>query len=267
MPIPISVLVQHQTNLVTIPLETTLSEALAIMIKYDFSQLPVIDGKPLGLVTNTSIIRALTTLSATPKYLHVKDVLIKNTPFKGSEDLLSLLDYLLSTSAGLVTNEAGELIGIITDYDTTQYFRQRAEDILLVEDIESTLKSHLLNTYGITNEGQIDLQNAINSLNTPVHDSRKSSDSILKHFSNVKGVQYTQQELDAIIDKHLPLPKNRYFDMLALTEYIHCAHKKWDKLSTTYTISQKLWTKMLYEVRDIRNKLAHFRGEVTEHER
>ena len=37
-----------------------------------------------------------------------------------------------------------KLIGIVTSYDSTEYFRRRAEDMMLVEDIESMVKDLVL---------------------------------------------------------------------------------------------------------------------------
>jgi CBS domain-containing protein len=44
----------------------------------------------------------------------------------------------------LIVDGAGRLIGIVTTYDYTEYLRQRAEDMMLVEDIETTVKDLVL---------------------------------------------------------------------------------------------------------------------------
>jgi CBS domain-containing protein len=57
---------------------------------------------------------------------------------------------LKNTYAVLIVNAEGSLIGIVTSYDTTEYFRRRVEDMMYVEDIESTLKDFIRAGFNIT---------------------------------------------------------------------------------------------------------------------
>ena len=270
MPIPAKNLVQHQNNIVTVALDTKLTEALALMIEHDFSQLPVVDVtfKPLGIVTTDGITRALLTLGTSVKELKVKDVFTKPPIFQADEDLLYLLDYLLNASAVFIVNKEGKLIGIITDYDTTQYFRQRAEDIVLVEDIESTLKSHLRTVHDALVEDSKELRTGIASLNTTLDETRKKSHAALNEFGKNKGATFTSEDVHAIVDRFFPITdKVRHFDSLTLSEYIQFAHKAWSKLDPAFELSKSAWLEMMGAVREIRNKLVHFRGDISPVER
>jgi CBS domain-containing protein len=240
------------------------------MIEHDFSQLPVVDAdfKPLGIVTTDSITRALLTLGTNVKELRVRDVFTKPPIFQADEDLLYLLDYLLKASAVFIVDAGGKLIGIITDYDTTQYFRQRAEDIVLVEDIESTLKSHLRAAHNALTEDSEELRAGVAALNTTLDETRKRSYSVLKEFCKNKGIEFTPDEANLVIDKSFPLSsKARPFDSLTLSEYIQFAQKAWSKLDIIFTLPKSAWLEMMDAVREIRNKLVHFRGDISPVER
>ncbi|GAB3726185.1 hypothetical protein GCM10027594_07840 [Hymenobacter agri] len=240
------------------------------MIEHDFSQLPVVDAdfKPQGIVTTDSITRALLTLGTSVKEPKVKDVFTKAPVFRADEDLLYLLDYLLKASAVFITDAEGTLTGIITDYDTTQYFRQRAEDIVLVEDIESTLKAHLRAVHNAQTEDSEDLSNGIATLNTTLDETRKRSQATLKEYCKNKELEFSQDEANAVIDKFFPVAdKNRPFDDLTLSEYIQFAQKAWPKLSAIFNLPKNAWSEMMDAVREIRNKLVHFRGDISPVER
>lgn len=270
MPIPARHLVQNQGKLVTVNLDMKLTQALALMIENDFSQLPVVDAdfKPLGIVTTDGITRALLTLGTNVKELRVKDVFTKPPIFQADEDLLYLLDYLLKASAVFIVDTNGKLIGIITDYDTTQYFRQRAEDIVLVEDIESTLKSHLRTVHNALIEDSEELRTGIGALNTTLDETRKKSHAAFKEFCKNKNIEFTSDEANLVIDKFFPLnDKVRPFENLTLSEYIQFTQKVWQKLDTVFTIPKSAWTEMMDAVREIRNKLVHFRGDISPVER
>ena len=49
-------------------------------------------------------------------------------------------------------NNEGTLDGIVTSYDTTEYFRSRAEDMMYVKDIEDTLKDFIRTAFNITDD-------------------------------------------------------------------------------------------------------------------
>ncbi|RAK63821.1 CBS domain-containing protein [Hymenobacter edaphi] len=272
MPLPAKHLLQTKSTPVTVSPENSLTEALSLMLKNDFSQLPVLDedGRPTGIVTTDSIARALLNLGTKVRDLHVIDAVIKAPTFPVDEDLLYLLDFLLKSSAVLIVDGGRKLIGIITDYDTTQYFRGRAEDIVLVEDIESTLKAHIRNTYSSIEEESTALQEAVASLGNSWDGMRKKSVASLKHLCKSENITPTQETIDSIVDKHFPSDKEkRRFDDLTLAEYIQLAmqEKAWKKLRTVFRVPREAWHEMMESVRETRNKLVHFRGDISSIER
>ncbi|MDO7845566.1 CBS domain-containing protein [Hymenobacter sp. M29] len=269
MPIPAGDLVQNQI-VISVKLYTTLAEALNLMIEHDFSQLPIIDikNRPLGVVTSASIARALLRFGVRAEELNVSDAILKIPTYQADEDLLYILDNMLMHSAVFIVNAAGALLGIITEYDTTQYFRQRAEDIVLLNDIENTLKEHILNAYGASENESAELREAINGLSSSWNGIRKKGELMLKAYSKSKQITTVKTEIDEHIDKYFPLKEElKMFHDLTLSEFIQLSQKAWVKLNDAFKISGPAWTKMIEEVREIRNKLVHFRGDISPVER
>jgi len=276
MAIPIQHLTHDQPTLITISPNATLQEAVALMIENDFSQLPIVeDGKPYGspasFVTSSSIARALRYFGTPLNDLRVRDAIIPARTVSADEDLFSKMDDLLDAYAVLVLHPDGTLAGIVTNYDTTQYFRRRAEDMLLVEDIETTLKDHVRVAFGgDESDPNGSLQTAINSLSSFVDNIRDDCRKAFRKFCGMKSVAVTDTEIDEVVNKPFDGTKSdRKFDDLTLNEYIQLARKEeaWATLGSHFGVSDKAFLEMLEGVRKTRNKLMHFRPDVTPVER
>lgn len=276
MAIPIQHLTQDQPALITISPSATLQDAVALMIEHDFSQLPVVeDGKPYGnpasFVTSSSIARALRIFRTSLHDLRVRDAIVGARTISIDEDLFSKMDDLLDAYAVLVLNPDGSLAGIVTNYDTTQYFRRRAEDMLLVEDIETTLKDHIRVAFG-GNESDPDgpLQTAINALGSPIDGVREDCRRAFRKFCSSQSIDIDANVLVDVIDKPFAGTKgDRKFDDLTLNEYIQLARKDeaWLRLGPIFGVSDKAFLEMLEGVRKTRNKLMHFRPDIEPVER
>lgn len=57
--------------------------------------------------------------------------------FKLDDDPSSLQNRLLESYAALIVDDDEKLIGIVTNYDTAEYYRRRARNLMLIEEIES----------------------------------------------------------------------------------------------------------------------------------
>ncbi len=130
------------------------------MLGHDYSQLPVIDSqtKRWYLVTSDSILQAFVNFGVivNKTELRVKDALVKvERVYYASDDLFELLRGVKDTGAALIVNDQQELTHVVTSFDTTEYFRQWAEDIMYARDIESTLK-RFINAGFKQHDGDID---------------------------------------------------------------------------------------------------------------
>lgn len=271
MPFRIQSLIEGKPTPATVTPDETVQRALQIMIEGDYSQLPVIDPdrKPLGMVTSDSILRALNHFDVTIGKLHVVDTLIKVRSFRSDEDMFDLLDDLRDRYAVLIVDGEGRLTGIVTTYDTTEYFRQRAQDIMFVRDIEEMMKSYVNAAFTDTNS-DIDpdaQQAAIEEITPSNKELRKSFKQALCHYLECRGVSKAEFDItcaDAAFDTYLFKKSSvKSFDRLTLTDYIELLlhASRWETYSAIFQIERDAIRRLLEAVRDTRNALAHFRDE------
>lgn len=253
---------------VTVTKDEALTTALKRMIEHDFSQLPVVNGDniPEGIITSDSILRALSNFGVVLNDIRLRHAMVKK-PYQVNEniDLLDLFDDMRDGYA-LITNDEGELVGIVTSYDTTEYFRQRAQDILLVENIESTLKDFVQIAFSSHRDGEARLEKAIESMTNASTDLRKRYEKGMRHYLRERnGADHTPvdktlldqtfaQHLD---DKRLSIP----FDRLTLANYIslflHKVH--WARFADIFELDKPAVENLLISVLQTRNDLSHFR--------
>lgn len=276
MAISIENLISEKNEVVTIPINETLETAVALMIEHDFSQLPVVEnglpyGNPAKFVTSDSISKALKMFQTKLTELKVRDALIPARTVSIDEDFFTKMDDLLDADAVLVLKSEGTIASIITNYDITQYFRKRAEDMLLVEDIETSLKDHIRAAYGgDTNESSPPLQKAINSLSSFVDNIQEDSRRSFKKFCYKNELNLSEEDLAEYVDGPFSKVKiDKTFDDLTLNEYIQLARKEeaWNVLSEHFSIPSIAFLSMLEGVRTTRNKLMHFRPDIRPVER
>jgi len=220
------------------------SKALALMIEYDYSQLPVIvieDGYhiPEGMITYEGILRGIRNFKAGIDDLKVRDVMIPAPDYSWDDDLFDILDRLKETNAVLITT-GPDLTGIVTSYDTTEYFRNRTEDLMRVEDIELMIKEFIKTTYA-DESGEVD-QKRLNDAVSQAIAYRTSND---------------------------PNEKRLTFDDLSLADYIKLLLSKetWASIGQIFGVQRNYVNELLNGVREIRNALAHFRGDLTAEQR
>jgi CBS domain-containing protein len=229
-------LLEGRPRPVTIKPNHSLEEVLDLMVEHNFSQLPVVDanGKPMGIVTADTILNALKIFSLTVDKVKVSNAMTHRMAiFEPEDDLFEMLDELVDSQVVLITDETKKLVGIVTNYDATDYFRRRAESMMLVEDIEVALREHIRASFS-DEFGQLDqssLADAIKSI-----ESRNGTD----------------------------------FEKLSFYDYqkLLLHPSRWDDYKKTFSdIDPASLNKLLDEVRKMRNTLAHFRDQLTAKQR
>lgn len=156
MPATIGDILKTKPELITTTLDVMLYAALELMIRYDYSQLPVLDGegRPIGIVTSDSVVRAIHHFgmilrepkddAVKARQPRVRDVMLREIETCQPEDeVFRVHRQLRDVSSVLVVDPQKRLIGIVTGYDTTEYLRQRVQDIVFVQDIEDRLKDYV----------------------------------------------------------------------------------------------------------------------------
>ena len=266
---------QTLESLVTATEEMSIQDALEQMIEYDFSQLPVVDKefKLKGLITSDSILRAVSYFKSTLDKIKVSHATFNAKTCRPDDDLSELLNGLRDASAISIVDKAGKLIAIVTNHDTAEYYRQRAEDIMLAEDIETTLRGYIENAYR-DNDGDIEndaLRKAIEDITPSGKDLKNKFKQALCSYLSRSGQISPPPDnklIDDIFMQHLHKPiEVKSFEDLTLFEYIQLFKNFWNKYKAAFNhLEWESIDKLLGEVRQTRNAISHFR-EVTSNQR
>lgn len=279
MPFTVQQLIEGRQEPVTVSPQDTVKKALELMIEHDFSQLPVVDEsrKPIGIVTSDSILRALNNFGLPLAGLRVSHAMVKiHRKYSPDEDLFDLLDDLKNAYAVLIIDAEESLIGVVTSYDTTEYFRRRAEDMMFVEDIETTLKDFIRAAFNVSDDAD---QQKLPAMIADMTDSdlRKKFQGALNHYLSLWNKKSDQgivkfdvdiaEEVFAKVFTHKDSPKS--LDDLTLNDYIQLLlHKStWPQFSPVFQLNADGVRNLLDGVRKTRNDLAHFHGEISASQR
>jgi CBS domain-containing protein len=248
MPYQVQQILKGKGYPVCVQKDDPVSKALSLMIEHDYSQLPVVTTQdndldfPEGIITYEGILRGIRNFNTKIEALRVRDVMMSAPIYNVEDDLFDILDRLKETNAVLVMHgDLNALVGIVTSYDTAEYFRNHTEDLMRVEDIELMVKDFIRLGYTLENgeldEARLDLAIA-------------------------KATEYANKE-------GTPNTKKKTFADLTLSEYITILIKKetWSFYEPIFKISRDALNGLLCGVRDIRNALAHFRGDISAEQR
>lgn len=276
MPSIIETLALENQALVTVTENDSAQYALSRMIEHDFSQLPVVDNarKLKGIITSDSILRAVSYFKVVPERLKVSHaIVVKAITHRDEEGLPELLRGLRDTSAIPIVNGDRKVIAIVTHYDTAEYYRHRAADLMLAADIELTLRDLILSASNSDsdesdNEAMAEL---IKGIVPSEQKQKRKFRGALMHYINQAGIaDHTLDTtlLDSVFDQHLkkPAPK-KTFKKLTLSELIHIVQNIWSDYQQDFRdMPWEVVGPLLDDVRDTRNKVAHF-NEVTDEQR
>jgi CBS domain-containing protein len=146
---------QTSETLVTVLEAQCLQDALSLMIEHDFSQLPVVDEdfKLRGLISSDSALRATSYFKCELQKLYVSHAMFTPKICRSDDDIAELLSLLGESNTVLVVGKENRLVGILTGYDTTEYYRKQAEDIMLAEEIELLVRDYIRAAH--TNEDEL----------------------------------------------------------------------------------------------------------------
>ncbi|MFB6185440.1 MAG: CBS domain-containing protein, partial [Halobacteriaceae archaeon] len=217
---------------VTVNLDDSIQEALQLMLKNDFDQLPVVSEYGVeGTVTYKSVTKYVKSIDV-PRVneTSVKIALNTSPTFVDREqDLFDLFDTLAEDDYVLIGNQ-DELEGILTRYDVFYFLEYQVEPLLKIGDIEESLR-HLF---------------------------RKS-------FSNLdQRIEETfaeRSEYDSSYDPPEGLEK------FSFDEYRMFMMRNLDQLPPRLSQEQDMVESLLEDIRETRNALFHFRAKAEDVDR
>jgi CBS domain-containing protein len=265
-------LLEGRSKPVCARLDATAAEAISLMTEHDFSQLPVVNevGSPVGIITTDSLLRAANHLGVLLHDLKVRDAYEAHKAMRVDGDLFDLLDEVQRSYAVLIVDADGRLTGIVTQFDTTAYFRRRAEDMMVVEDIETTLKEHIFRIYNAEMDRGTALNNAIEEVANSYKKLRRKYELALKTYAKKNGQPSSGLSTEAVEDSFKCFgqkEQKKELDDLTIEEItdVLLRHKACPKIGDQTDGSSV--RKLLSGIRDTRNILAHFRGDITAEQR
>ena len=268
MALTIADFLKDRTAPVCVKHNESLSVALELMRTHDYTQLPVIDGRDrlVGMVTSDSILQALESLRAHSRQLRVKDALIVTRPLDRDDDTAELLSALRNGYAAVVVDLDGKVTGIITGFDASEHLRARSENILLVEDIENSLKDHIRSAYQFP-DGRLDetrLTAAIAQID-PNRGIRSKVAKALKKYAEKGGQVDANETLNSVLDEVCPTGTPTAFERLTLGSYVDLLlhDSVWKDYRDVFGIDAESARHMFDAIRKVRNSLAHFRDDIS----
>lgn len=285
MPYTVEQLFNDRENIIPptgIQKTSSVEEALNIMLEKQFSQLPVVDkdnrliGETVAyMVTNESILRALKHLNLAPAKLRVSDAVVTVRPYRLEDQLSDLLKDLIDTYAVPIMGDKRQLVGVVTSYDTTEYFRKRAEDMMHIERIEKILQDYI-KLYFSNPSGNLN-EDALNAAIADIMPSNKKElrgpfNQALNYYLELLGD--TSSSINAefaakAFEKHLFQKESpKAFDKLSFDDYIKLfvQERRWERYKRIFLRERKEMQEVLEGIRNIRNALAHFRVETITNE-
>lgn len=277
MPITALDMIKNKGFPITTGMDTPILEALALMNQYEYSQLPVvnINKKQQGIITGESILRTQKKLGAPLDKLKVQHAATNAGKSAPDDNIFDVFELFNKYSAVLVVDSDDILMGIITPWDAAAHLQQRTEDLMLIEDIESAIKEHILASFTDRNSGvlsQESLDKAISNMNDRREQTSKLVIGALQKYLAKAEVDH-QIKLDLVHETFDKLINNgrqdTSFDKLSLYQYIELllSRDRWTTYGATFSLEPEYLSKLLHDVRNIRNQLAHFRDEITQDQR
>lgn len=230
MSILLSEMVQGFEKLVCVRRDTTVQEALDIMLPKQFSQLPIVDGdrQLIGVVSEHSIVRAFNAHKKpydTVAKLRVIDCLDldKNTTLSPGDDIFDAMERLETASYVIVVDPPRVPVGIVTSYDTGKIFRALGEVLDRASDMEMLLRE---------------------SITRATFWSNKTVEDALRNAgSDQKGME-----------------RLTFGDLINIIEN----GKNWPLFERVFGSQQFSFRHHMERPRDIRNDIAHFRRKATQ---
>jgi len=278
MAFPVQHLLAHKPKPVWVSPAEPADGACRIMREHGFSQLPVVSDKgiALGLVTHESILRALGHFNVSLDRLRVSAALTSPRSMQPDDDFFDLLEALTDSYASLILDKENHLVGIVTQDDLLVYFRRRAEDLILVEEIELGLREHVLCAF--SDQAGALLREELCSAVDEVADQasrfrRKFHRALASYMGTTNGGTKPAPINEAEADKAFKAfdLKYRAKELSDLTfeetRTLLLHEQRWATYGAAFGIDKKALSDLLERVRDSRNKLAHFRGDLSDDER
>ena len=136
----VSRLLAASTRPLTVPPDCTLCEAVTLMLRHDYSQLPVMTNERdvKGVISWESIAPRLALTSEKPEF--VRDYMKAHHEVNSIDSLFRVISRIVEHSYVLVRAQDRSISGIVTTTDLSLQFQQLSEPFLLLAEIENHIR-------------------------------------------------------------------------------------------------------------------------------
>jgi CBS domain-containing protein len=217
---------------VSIQTSATVAEALAIMLEHKYSQLPVLDGeRPVGVFSLWSLAHLLAGGSSKNILSQEVEDLVDRIPIVDLETSLYEVLGNLDRHEAVLIGDQERLLAIATTWDVLSYFFKVARPFVLVQEIELALRQIIRACAG-------------------------SEDEITSCIERALAYQ-----IAAGMRKSLPTQ----LDELSFDDYSSLIKHRdnWPLFEGKIGRKPDLVSTKLIAIRDVRNKVFHFKGDLT----
>lgn len=271
----LSLIDPEKPDVITADKQDTVKNAVRLMIKNNYSQLPIVNemNSVEGVISIESIIRSLRSINTTLDQLRVIDAKAPVEKVKPDAEITKCLEILQRDNVAII-EENGQMVQIITTYDALEFFQKKSQDMLWVEDIESSIKD-LIENATFTSDGETDqdnLESLVERVTKTGEEQKYRIKSLLSSYIEKKFEQESQVDyelLEELLEEYLPTPESKSFDELSFFDYTQLLliDDIWKHYEKSFTQGKDQLNRMLDRVRRSRNFLAHFKGELPIQER
>ena len=248
----------------TVDRAANLASALDVMSAEGSQHLAVLDsdGKALGVVSESGILRALRHFFVPLEQVRVDDAM--NTHVRRVQVVARIWEVIswLRDDAVVLVERDGCLVGLLTDVDLAAYLQRRSEDLVLVQDIEETLKQLVRLGYEQTGgDLPADVQAVMNGA---LNRHGKAFAQAVEEFASLSGVDHNKRHANLAFRKFVEIQQRAPdFEQLSFSQYIDLFGRPacWNFYDDLVgDLPKKNLIAMLQRARETRNDLAHLRG-------
>jgi CBS domain-containing protein len=259
---------------VSVLMSLSLGDALTIMRDNDFGQLPVVDAdeRPIGLLHQSQVLRVLLQLGCPINGLLVKAVMSDQfEKVEFDEGIIEAANRMANANVVFVVRSE-KLVDVLTVHDVARFFRQRASELMRIEEIETSIREHLRQAY--KDDAESLSAGAAKAKNSATKVTVEKLYGAIRRYHEAPGLEPPMRD-DTKLEIALKVlgvdtAARVSFEDLTLQEYITMLFDRniWsDRANILNSMPRDTLNSLLARVRDIRNVLFHFKRDLTADER
>lgn len=135
----ISKLGAANSEVVHVKPDEPISNAVTLMLQYDYSQLPVMTGREVRGVISWKSIGSRLALGASPQY--VREAIEQQYEVRASASIFDVIGLIVQHGYVLVRSQNQSISGIVTASDLSLQFQTLTEPFLVLSEIENLLRN------------------------------------------------------------------------------------------------------------------------------